>query len=353
MNSFKIRARAAISLLFAVLLCVVAIPASATDTNTVDVRVNGLLVDFPDQAPYINADGRTLIPVRFVAEQLDAKVDWDNTSRTAIIEKNGVVIHLPIGSKQMKVTEGGKSHTVTMDTEAVITGGRTMVPIRYVAEALGAYVDYADAFRVVGIYSELLTAAEIEELRSYGYTLPDDAITYEEYKSRHTEEEVIDGYGAYRETFAKNFANAHEYLYSTDGLNIANGHYASIICNDLGKTVKAKSSAEFYAAIAAEAAAEIAYSSKNLTITFKADQSCVYQPDTMDNIEVTVRGILTATWVEGASSLTGDEIGMLSRYGFKYLPNAKNPQYVHCIDIHLYLTPGGNVSINNVVMLAK
>ena len=350
----KTNRRRLASLVLAMVLCVSCLGLGASAAgNTVDVRVNGMLVEFPDQGPYINSDGRTLIPVRFVAEQLNAKVDWDNTTRTAIISKNGVTINLPIGSKQMKVTEGGKTETVTMDTEAVITGGRTMVPIRYVAEALGAYVDYADAFRVVGIYSELLTAEEIEELRSYGYTLPDDGTRYEDYKSRHTEEETIDRYGAYRETFARNFANAHEYLYSTDGLNIANGHYPAIICNDLGKTVTAKSPAEFYAAIAAEAAVEIAYSSKNLTISFKADQSCVYQPDTMDNIEVTVRGILTVTLNVDAKEMTNKEIHMLfNTYGVSEVPETGIASSYPC-DIHLYLTPGGNVSINNVVMLAK
>lgn len=152
------------SLTMAVSIC--AVPAMAAEGKTVNVRVNGRMVEFPDQKPYINADKRTLIPVRFVAEALGAEVNWDASFQGADIKKDGIEIQLPIGSRDMTVIENGKSKVVKLDTEAIKTNGRTLVPIRAVAEALGAWVSYASAYATVEIYDDVLTPDEINELHS-------------------------------------------------------------------------------------------------------------------------------------------------------------------------------------------
>lgn len=335
---------AALVLAFTMSLSCMAVSGSA-DTGTVGVRVNGYLVDFPDQPPYINADGRTLIPVRFVAEELGAAVTWDNATRTATIEKNGVTIKLPINSKTMTVTSGGVTKTVTMDTEAVLTGGRTMVPIRYVAEALGAYVDYADAFRVVGIFSDVLTAEEIAQLRSYAYTEPNNNVSYESAKAsgKYTNDELIMHYGEYRHTFGS-FANAREFEYYDFNGGI------TLRCNDLGKTVVANNAGEYMDAIVKEAIEEIAFSSQNLTVEFRADQSCVYQSDDMNGVSICVRGIVTATVHGDISSLNYSELDILFKMGFPEFPE-KGASAEQFIDVHMNLLPGYNVHINTIINL--
>jgi len=129
-------------------------------------------VDFPDAQPYIDKNDRTLIPVRFVAESLGADVSWYGATNTAYCKKNGITVAITIGNKNLKVTKNGKTSTVVMDTEAVNGQSRTYVPIRFVAEALGAYVDYSTLYRTVGIYQDVLTPEQIELLRSYPYTVP-------------------------------------------------------------------------------------------------------------------------------------------------------------------------------------
>lgn len=162
-------AKRMIALTLALLTCMsmITMPASAATERVVDVRVNGYLIDFPDQQPYVNKDGRTLIPVRFVAEELGATVYWDKAIKGAVIEKDGMKIEIPIGKKEMTVTHAdGKVETVIMDTEAVLKKGRTFVPIRFVAEAMGCYVDFSSAYQTVQIYKDVLTPAEIKEIRS-------------------------------------------------------------------------------------------------------------------------------------------------------------------------------------------
>lgn len=142
------------------------VTAFAAEGKEVNVRVNGYLVDFPDQKPYINADKRTLIPVRFVAEALGADVSWNAEFQGAEIKKDGITIQLPIGSQDMTVIKNGETEIVKLDTEAIKANGRTLVPIRAVAETLGAWVSYASAYATVEIYDDVLTPDEINELHS-------------------------------------------------------------------------------------------------------------------------------------------------------------------------------------------
>lgn len=142
-------------------------PSASETDKTVDVRVNGYLVSFPDIKPFINDDQRTLIPVRFVTEALGAKVSYDKTIPAAIIEQNGIKLTVPIDKQEMTVEKNGTTSAVTLDTAAILKdNSRTMVPIRAVAEALGAWVSYSNYDSTVLIYKDVLTPAEINELHS-------------------------------------------------------------------------------------------------------------------------------------------------------------------------------------------
>lgn len=110
--------------------------AAADATTAPDVRVNTIKVAFPDAQPYVDNNSRTLIPVRFVTEALGADVSWNG--KAAVIVQDGITVTVPIGSSNITVEQNGTTRTVTMDTAAVIKEQRTFVPIRFVAEALGA-----------------------------------------------------------------------------------------------------------------------------------------------------------------------------------------------------------------------
>ncbi len=128
------------------------------------VRVNGYLTDFPDAQPFIDKNSRTLIPLRFVTEALGADVSWNQATKTASVEQDGIRCDITIGKADMLVTENGNTSTVTMDTQAVLKDSRTFVPIRYVAEALGAWVGWSDAYKTVEIVKGHLTPEEDELL---------------------------------------------------------------------------------------------------------------------------------------------------------------------------------------------
>jgi hypothetical protein len=116
-----------------------AAPADSNgDLRMIPVIVNGYKVNFPDTEPYVNKDGRTMVPVRFVSEKLGGSVTWDSTTYTVIIKSGEKEIKLPVGSKVVEVN--GKS--VELDTSATLREDRTMVPLRFVSEVLDSQVDW-------------------------------------------------------------------------------------------------------------------------------------------------------------------------------------------------------------------
>jgi hypothetical protein len=315
--------------------------AASVDTG-LTVRVNGYTVSFPDGQPYIDENSRTMIPVRFVTEQLGAKVSWNGNTETAIIEKDGICVEIPIGSDSLSVTENGKTVAVKMDTASVLKDGRTYVPIRYVSEALGAYVEYSDLYKTVGIYSDTLTAAQIEQLRTYDYTLPDLAIDYETAKARYSADELAFYYGTSRASFT-NYANAREYLYHVMSRN---GKY---YFKGLNTVLQDSTNDKFYDMVVQEAVAEVNYNSANLTIEFNTDTSCIYQADNMDRVTCAVRGIAVAPLHVKPTDLTGAETALLCRLGYTQL--YKDMAMSIPVDIHMNTQPNYQVNIHTIVPL--
>ena len=111
----------------------------------VAVVVNGQTVQF-DQPPVQRA-GRVFVPLRGVFERLGASVVYDNGVINAT--GNGRTIQLRIGSTQ--ATVNGESRT--LDVAPFVVGSRTLVPIRFISESLGANVSWNDNTSTVTITS--------------------------------------------------------------------------------------------------------------------------------------------------------------------------------------------------------
>lgn len=97
-----------------------------------------------DTVPFIQ-DSRTLVPVRFVAESIGAQVEWDAEKQLVKITNNDSVMTLKVGENNYSLND----KTSEMDTKSIIKDSRTFIPIRFVAEALGLYVEYNDTDKIV------------------------------------------------------------------------------------------------------------------------------------------------------------------------------------------------------------
>ena len=110
--------------------------AAVYANDAISVIIDGQQVTFEAQQPVI-IDGRTLVPVRGVFEQLGFEVDWDGDNRQAILESENYTVIITIDSAAF--TTNGVSHE--LDVPAQIIGGSTMLPIRAVMESVGYYLD--------------------------------------------------------------------------------------------------------------------------------------------------------------------------------------------------------------------
>lgn len=125
-----------LSLTLAVLMLVgmMVMPASAQQEVSVYLLGERLSFDVPPQI----INGRTLVPMRVIFEELGATVEWDGTTRTATSVREDKTIILTIDSYTMYVN--GKP--VTLDVAPCIIDGRTLVPARAVSESFDLKVDW-------------------------------------------------------------------------------------------------------------------------------------------------------------------------------------------------------------------
>lgn len=113
----------------------------------IDVIVNNDRVVFPGQGPRVYAN-RAYVPLRGVLEKLGARVFWDEPTRTMIAQRNRTEIRFPaIGHATIN------GDRVLLDTPAFLVDGRVMVPLRFLAENLGARVAWDRREREVTIFS--------------------------------------------------------------------------------------------------------------------------------------------------------------------------------------------------------
>ena len=118
----------------------------AAFARPIDVRVNGNMVNFGAVGPR-EMNGRVMVPLRGVLEQMGAYVSWDSATQTVFAEKGDMSITLPIGSTTARVN----GRTVNLDVPAQTYAGTTMVPLRFVSEALGADVRWDSPTQTVFI----------------------------------------------------------------------------------------------------------------------------------------------------------------------------------------------------------
>jgi hypothetical protein len=99
--------------------------------------------------PFIK-DGSTLVPFRAISESLKAEVTWNAEERSVTVTRGGITVKLLIDST--KATVDGKE--VTLEVPATIVEGNTVVPVRFISEALKAIVKWEEETKSVVIYEE-------------------------------------------------------------------------------------------------------------------------------------------------------------------------------------------------------
>ncbi|MDO5096225.1 MAG: copper amine oxidase N-terminal domain-containing protein [Peptostreptococcaceae bacterium] len=114
-------------------------------SNKIAIRINNQKID---AQAFVDKNNRTLVPLRFIADNLSATTDWNQQNKTATVTQGDKVITLCIPCKKLTIN-GEETST---DSYGLIQNNRIYVPLRLIAQAFGANVGYKK--RVVDINTD-------------------------------------------------------------------------------------------------------------------------------------------------------------------------------------------------------
>lgn len=149
----------AIVMLFMIAMLVNVAP-NAYAQSPIKLIIDGKEVNGGPEA-FIKND-RTLVPIRVIAEGLDAEVTWDNENRTVHISKEDLHVVLPIDSNLIEYTIDNETIYNLSDVAPAIKEERTFVPIRLVSNALGVGIDWDNDRRAV-----IIDSSEASEIKPF------------------------------------------------------------------------------------------------------------------------------------------------------------------------------------------
>lgn len=115
------------------------------------VCVNNTILGF--ETPPVTESDRTLVPMRFLFEQLGAEVSWDEATETATAVKANTTINFSIDNTTATVNGAA----TTMDVPARLVGDKTMVPLRFLSEEMGYTVEWDEETRMATITTPLVS----------------------------------------------------------------------------------------------------------------------------------------------------------------------------------------------------
>lgn len=125
---------------------------SLAATESIKLIVDGK--DITSKSMPIIKNGRTLVPVRFISEELGAMVSWDENDRVAKIEKDNKIILLKIDSRLVQYLNE-KDNYFLSDVAPIIINERTYVPLRLISNVLGIGIDWNGVNRIVEVNSNV------------------------------------------------------------------------------------------------------------------------------------------------------------------------------------------------------
>ena len=219
----KMKSRKMLGILLGMLMVV---PSASVMAGTkINMTINHQNVSFKDARPFIDSNNRTLVPLRFMSEELGASVTWDQKTKTVTIALDETKAVLTIGKTTM-VVNGAE---VKMDTAPIIKDGVIYVPVKYIGSALGVKTEWDGATSTVAITEVLkddaviatigdstLTAGEIRNqliyeliMIQYQYEYGEDFLQSEEAKHYYNTRKAV-----LIDTFIKNkiaLVKAEEY----------------------------------------------------------------------------------------------------------------------------------------------
>jgi hypothetical protein len=141
---------------------------SISAAGDIQVVVNGTFLDF--DVPPQNINGRILVPMRVIFEEMGAVVVWDADTQTVFATKGDMVVVLVIGNCSPTIN----NTIIVIDQPGIFMKGRTLAPLRFVAEAFGGTVVWDPDDNIATITLDQADGSHIAELEHQETPKPPD-----------------------------------------------------------------------------------------------------------------------------------------------------------------------------------
>ncbi|MCD8239584.1 MAG: copper amine oxidase N-terminal domain-containing protein [Clostridiales bacterium] len=191
--------------------------ASIMTTNVcaaeITVTLDGDEVIFQSTEPVIE-NGRTLIPLRGVFEQLGYEISWDGNTKTAVFQNEGNTIEITANSDTFIMN----GEAVSLDVPASIIDGSMMLPLRAVGEAAGLVVNWDADTKTVSLSTGSAETEAVTEAETVETTEAETEAATEEETETTTAAAVKDNISEADAEKLKICANNQSTIYSIDVL---------------------------------------------------------------------------------------------------------------------------------------
>ena len=128
------------------------ISSSASFLGSVDSVIEKIEISFEGfpiafDVPPQNINGRVLVLLRVIFEEMGASINYDPTTQTVTATKDDTVVVLIVGDNAPTIN----GQVIPIDQPGIIVDGRTLAPLRFVAEAFGGTVEWDGATQTASI----------------------------------------------------------------------------------------------------------------------------------------------------------------------------------------------------------
>lgn len=165
-----------ISVLLVIMVIISSLCTFSVAASGIKIQINGQNKVFDVMPQIIN--GRTLVPMRAIFEEFGADIQWEEKTRTVKATVGDTTVTLIVNYPRGDVN----GNDVQLDVPPKIINGRTMVPVRFIAEALGCKVDWDGNSQTVIITGEIAGGAG-NTTDNFGNNLSLGVIESNEYKN--------------------------------------------------------------------------------------------------------------------------------------------------------------------------
>lgn len=135
--------------------------ALADETPEIKVQINGVNLAMQGNEPVMR-NGSVFVPLRTIFEGLGAEISYDEATSTVSAARGSQAVDFVVGAKEMNVEKDGQKNVLTTENPSFVSNNSTYVPVRFVADALGANVEWDNNTQTVVIMDTTKLAADLD-----------------------------------------------------------------------------------------------------------------------------------------------------------------------------------------------